>query len=142
MAAAYSLDLRERVVETVGEGVSRRHTAGLFKLSVSTVIRWAKQLARTGSCAAAPSGGDHKSKDVEVHKEWLLGLTNTEPDLTLAEIGVRLRDTHGLKKSQSCLWRFFARHNVTFKKKHYMPPNRIARTSKRRAKPGVTIRQR
>jgi hypothetical protein len=27
-----------------------------------------------------------------------------------------LADTHDLKKSASCLWRFFRRHDVTFKK--------------------------
>ena len=73
VAAAYSLDLRRRVVETVAEGVSRRQAAELFRLGVSTVIRWARRVAETGSYAAVPSGGDHKSKDIEVHKEWLLG---------------------------------------------------------------------
>ena len=43
-------------------------------------------------------------------------LVTAEPDLTLTEIHVRLHATHGLKKSFSCLWRFFARHAVTFKK--------------------------
>ena len=38
-------------------------------------------------------------------------------DATLAEIQTRLAATHGLKKSPSCLWRFFRRHDVTFKKK-------------------------
>ena len=116
MAAAYSLDLRQRVIATIAEGKSRRQAADLFKLGVSTVIRWARRAAETGSCAAAPSGGDHKSKDIEVYKDWLLGLTDSEPDLTLAEIRTRLRETHGLTKSSSCLWRFFARQDVTFKK--------------------------
>jgi transposase len=114
--AAYSLDLRERVVDTVGEGASRRGAAGLFKVSVSTAIRWAKRLATTGSCAPLPSGGDHRSKALEQHKDWLLALVKEEPDATLAEIRTRLADTHGLKKSASCLWRFFRRHDVTFKK--------------------------
>ena len=116
MPAAYSLDLRERVVDTVGEGASRRGAAGLFKVSVSTAIRWAKRLATTGSCAPLPSGGDHRSKALEQHKDWLLALVKEEPDATLAEIRTRLADTHGLKKSASCLWRFFRRHDVTFKK--------------------------
>ena len=32
MPAAYSLDLRERVVGTLGGGVSRRGAAGVFKV--------------------------------------------------------------------------------------------------------------
>ena len=116
MPAAYSYDLRERVVAAVEEGASRRCAARQFKLGISTVIRWVARLAATGSCAATPSGGDHKSTAVEIHKDWLLDLVKAEPDLTLTEIHVRLRATHGLTKSCSCLWRFFARHDITFKK--------------------------
>ena len=121
MPAAYSLDLRERVVDTVEAGASRRGAAGVFKVSVSTAIRWTKRLTATGSCAPLPSGGDRRSKAVEQHKDWLLTLVGEEPDVTLAEIQTRLADTHGLTKSPSCLWRFFRRHDVTFKKN---PPRR------------------
>ena len=116
MPAAYSLDLRERVIDAVEAGASRRRAAAVFKVSISTVIRWAKRVAETGSYAPLPSGGDHKSKDVEAHKDWLLSVITAEPDLTLEEIQGRLKATHDLPKSQSCLWRFFARHDVTFKK--------------------------
>jgi len=141
MPAAYSYDLRERVVAAVAEGASRRGAARQFKLGISTVIRWVARLAATGSCAATPSGGDHKSEAVEIHKDWLLDLVKAEPDLTLTEIHARLHATHGLKKSFSCLWRFFARHDITFKKKLCTLPNRTARTSKRLAKPGGETRR-
>ena len=90
MAAAYSYDLRERVVSAVGEGVSRRGAARRFKVGISTVVRWVARLAATGRCAATPSGGDHMSKAVEIHKFWLLDLVKAVPDLTLTEIHVRL----------------------------------------------------
>lgn len=117
MPAAYSLDLRERVVEAVKEGASCHRAAGQFKVSISSAIRWARRLITTGSCAATPSGGDNKSKTLEAHKEWLLDLVKTAPDLTFTEIQGRSHDMHGVKKSRSCLWRFFARHDITFKKK-------------------------
>jgi transposase len=116
MPAAYSLDLRERVVGAVEGGLSRHGAAALFKVGVSSVIRWTKRLAETGSFAALPSGGDHRSGDIEAHAEWLLALVKAETDLSLEEIRTRLKNTHGLTKSVSCLWRFFARHNVTLKK--------------------------
>jgi transposase len=116
MPAAYSLDLRERVTGTVEDGVSRRRAAAVFKVSISAVIRWVKRVPETGSCAPLPSGGHHKSKDVEAHKDWLLSVITAEPDLTLEEIQGRLMATHDLPKSQSCLWRFLARHDPTFKK--------------------------
>ena len=116
MPAAYSLDLRERVVTAVEEGLARQSVAHLFTVGISTVSRWAKRLAETGGVAAKPSGGDHKSQAVEAHGDWLLSLADTTPDLTLEEIRARLREAHGLEKSISCLWRFFDRHDVTFKK--------------------------
>jgi transposase len=116
MPAAYSLDLRERVIGAVEAGASRRRTAAVFKVSISTVVRWAKRVDESGGYAPRPSGGDHKSKEVEAHRDWLLSIVAAEPDLTLEEIQGRLKAAHQLPKSLSCLWRFFARHNVTFKK--------------------------
>jgi transposase len=116
MPAAYSLDLRERVIDAVESGTSRRRAAAVFKVSYSTVIRWAKRLSETGSYAALPSGGDYKSRAIEAHGDWLLAAVIASPDLTLEEIRTRLRDTHGVVKSDSCVWRFFDRHGVTFKK--------------------------
>jgi len=117
MPAPYSLDLRSRVVAAVKQGISRHRAAGQFGVSISSAIRWAMRFTRTGSCAAGPSGGDRRSGSLEAHKDWLLDLVRAEPDLTLGEIHSRLQATHGLKKSPSCLWRFFARHQITFKKK-------------------------
>lgn len=128
MPAAYSLDLRVRVVNAVREGTPPAHAAGLFKVGLRTVTRWAKRLRTTGSCAASPSGGDRRSMPLEAHKEYLLDLTAAEPDLTLAEIQARLEAAHGLRKGTSSLDRFFRRHEITYKKKPCTPPNRTART--------------
>lgn len=117
MPAAYSLDLRQRVVAAVQDGASRHQAARQFRVSISTAIRWALRLTATGSCEAGPSGGDRRSASLEVHRDWLLELVRTEPDLTLVEIQSRLQITHELRKSTSCLWRFFARHKITLKKK-------------------------
>ena len=117
MPAAYSFDLRTRVVAAVQQGTSRHQAARQFGVSISSAIRWVLRFTVTGRCAAAPSGGDHRSDSLETHKDWLLELIRTEPDLTLTEIRSRLQATHGLRKSPSCLWRFFARHKITFKKK-------------------------
>jgi hypothetical protein len=67
-------------------------------------------LPRQAVARRARPGGDHKSKAIEAHRDWLLAVVVAEPDLTTAEIQVRLKETHGLAKSTSCQWRFFARH--------------------------------
>ena len=142
MPAAYSFDLRERVVGAVEDGSSRRHAAEVFRVSVSTAIRWARRIAETGTCAAKPSGGDYRSGALEAHAAWLLALVAEEPDLTLAEIQARLKETHDLSKSISCLWRFFARHGVTFKKNRACrrtgPAGRQGRSGRVAGEPIVT----
>ena len=40
------MDLRERVVAAVGDGQSCRQVSALFRVSVSSVVKWA-QLARS-----------------------------------------------------------------------------------------------
>ena len=99
-------------------GREKTHADRLFtRPSVARCCRWAMRFATTGGCAALPSGGDHRSANLETRKDWLLELLHREPDLTLAEIQSRLQASHGLRKSPSSLWRFFARHKITFKKK-------------------------
>lgn len=116
MPAAYSLDLRVRVVNAVREGLPPGHAASLFKVSLSTVTRWSRRLRTAGGCAASPSGGDRRSMPLEERADYLMALTAAEPDLTLAEIQARLEAAHGLRKAVSSLHRFFRRHKVTFKK--------------------------
>jgi transposase len=68
-----------------------------------------------GSYAPLPMGGDTRSQRVEAHADFLLGLHRREPDLTLHEICNRLSRARGEKVSPSMIWRFFDRHDITFK---------------------------
>ena len=116
MPAPYSLDLRVRVVDAVENGTSRRRAARIFKVSAATVVRWTRRQTETGSCAAFPSGGDRRSDAVEAPKDWLITEVENEPDASLDELRDRLKQTHALSKSASCLWRFFDRHGIAFEK--------------------------
>ena len=114
MPKPYSQDLRERVVGAVAAGASCHEAAGAFEVGVSSAIRWVARWRQTGSAAAKPMGG--KRSRLDAHKEWLLELIATEPDLTLEEIRGRLR-ARGIVVSASSVWRFYDRHDITFKKK-------------------------
>ena len=65
----------------------------------------------TGSIAPKPSGGS----TVEKHADFLLGLIAEQPD-TLDEIVAAMRKRR-IAGSRSAVWRFFARRNISFKKK-------------------------
>ena len=125
MPRPYSQDLRERVVRAVEAGASCHEAAAAFEVGVSSAIRWVARWRGTGSVAAKPMGG--KRSPLDAHKDWLLALIGAEPDLTLEEMRTRLRG-RGILVSTSMVWRFFDRHDITFKKK----PARIRTGARRR----------
>src|SRR5450631_161837 len=114
---ALSGDLCKRVVEAVVEGgVSRNAAAKRFEVSIASAVRWVKRDETTGEISPAPSGGDRRSRRIEAHRDYLLGLIRRAPDMTLLEIKERLIANCGERFSVSVLWRFFDRHGMTFKK--------------------------
>jgi transposase len=111
-----SLDLRRRVVAAIREeGMSCRAAARRFEVSFASAIRWAAAMRERGSFAPLAMGGDTRSRRVEAHADYLLRLHRLEPGLTLAEICARLERARGEKVSPSMIWRFFDRHDITFK---------------------------
>jgi transposase len=115
MAKPYSEDLRERVVAAVEGGLSRRQAAALFDLGISTVVHWMRRFRETGSVAAKPMGGDHRSR-LTAERAWILGRIEAEPDLTIEELRERLKE-RGVIVGYGTVWRFFEREDITFKKK-------------------------
>ena len=127
MAQALSDDLRRRVVAAVMEGgMSRRGAAQRFGIAPSTAIKWVDAWQRTGSYRPGRQGGDRRSQRIEARAAAVLALIEETPDMTLAEIAAHLEDAHGLRVSQSTVWRFFHRRGVTFKKKPRMPASSSA----------------
>jgi transposase len=115
MAKGYSKDLRVRAVSIVETGESAREAGRLLDVSASTAIRWIDRWTTTGSVEAKPGTG-HSRSPLEEHRQWLLDLVVAEPDLTLEEIRARLRADKKLKTATSSVWRFYERHEITFKK--------------------------
>ena len=109
MPKAYSGDVRQRVIAQVEGGASRREVAEEFEISASTAIIWVKCFRATGRCAASIS-------PLEKHPDFLLGLIEQQPDLTLDEVALAMRK-HKIPGSRTAVWRFFKRHKITFKKK-------------------------
>ena len=108
-----SLELRERVVNAVESGASRREAAEWFEVSPSSAIKWVQRRQATGSMAPKPSGGS--ISPLEMHADFLLSLIAERSDLTLDEIVVAMHKGR-IAGSRSAVWRFFKRHNISFKK--------------------------
>ncbi len=126
---ALSDDLRQRVVRAVVDGgMSRNAAAKRFGVSIASAVRWVARFAATGGISPDPMGGDRRSHRIEAHRDYLLGLIRRQPDVTLLEIQERLIANCGERFSSSVIWRFFDRHEITFKKGPRMPRNSDART--------------
>jgi transposase len=115
MSAPRSVDLRSRVVAEVEAGSSRNAAARRFRVGVSSAIRWVALKEATGSLE--PRRRRKPRSPLEPHKDWLLGLVASEPDLTLEQVVQRIGEELGLKTTDSSVDRFYARHDVSFKKK-------------------------
>ena len=78
MGISYSLDLRQRVIEDVDNGMTQIEAAKKFKVSRSAIVRWLKLRSKTNSLAPKigyQKGHSHKitewdefEKFVEVNK--------------------------------------------------------------------------
>ena len=113
MPRPYSDDLRERVIEAVEAGASRREAAESFNLCPSSAVKWLQRWRDTGSAKAKPTGGS--TSPLEAHAEELLALIAEQPDLSLDEVVVAMRKRR-IRGSRTAVWRFFARRRFTFKK--------------------------
>jgi transposase len=114
MPRPYSDDLRERAVEEVKSGASRREVAEQFGVSPSAVIKWLRRWRETGSAAAKPNGGS--VSPLEKYAKWFLDLIAAQPDLTLDEVMVAKKKAR-IPGSRSAVGRFFLRHGISVKKK-------------------------
>jgi transposase len=125
MPKSYSSDLRERVIEAVESGASRREAGERFEVSASSSIRWLQRWRESGSAAPKPRGGS--VSPLEKFAAQVLALNAEQPDLTLVETAAELRKRR-IRTSRSSLWRFFDRHGITLKKK---PTSRGTAASRR-----------
>ena len=125
MPKSYSSDLRERVIEAVEAGASRREAGERFEISVSSSVRWLQRWRESGSVAPKPRGGS--VSPLEEFAARVLALIAERPDLTLVETVAELRRRR-IRTSRSSLWRFLDRHGITVKKK---PASRGTAASRR-----------
>lgn len=114
MPKACSQDLRERVIEAVEMGASRHEAADRFEVSVSSAVKWVQRWRESKSAAPKPRGGS--VSPLEAYAKEILAMSAAQPDLTLMETVDELRKRR-IRTSQSALSRFYARHDITFKKK-------------------------
>jgi len=127
MARAYSQDLRDRVIDAVLEGAPARQAAARFGVGDATAIVWVRRARRTGERGARKQGQPKRCK-LDPHRDFLLSLIETTPDLTISELLERLLAERGMKASRATLWGFLDRCGLTYKKRRPMRASKTGRT--------------
>jgi transposase len=59
--------------------------------------------------------GGYKRSPLDGHADVLLALNAEQPDLTVDEFRAALRD-RGIRAGRGSVWRFFERHEISYKK--------------------------
>ena len=115
MTRAYSTDLRERVVAAVRAGSTCRVVADRFGVAVSSVVKWSRLEARTGSVAPGRTGG-HRKPILAPQHDWLMARVEACSDGTLFALRDELR-ARGVQVSHDSVWRYLRGAGISFKKK-------------------------
>lgn len=109
-----SQDLRIRVVEKVGTGMSRRQAADHFDVSPSSAIRFVHQYETDGS--VAPKVHGPRKRRLDPYAEDILNWIEDVPDMTLQELSERLLTIHGIRAPKSTIDDWLRSRNISFKK--------------------------
>ena|SRR5215471_15480822 len=111
MGKPYSEDLRRSVVQAIEAGHTYEETAELCGVSVSSISRFLSRWRRRGSVKAEKFGG-YKGYALERHRSRIARWVDAQPDITLAELQVRMAAV-----SQTSIFRFLRHLGFSFKKK-------------------------
>ena len=131
MAAAYSLDLRARVLKDADAGLSSKELAERYHVSRAWVDALKQRRRETGSIGPRPQT-KFRGRVLAGQEDRLATLIVARPDATLAELRDALPTTAGL----TTLWRTIERLGFTVKKKRSTPTNNVDLMSPRRAGSG------
>jgi transposase len=120
MAKAYSDDLRRKVLERhqLGEE-TLEDLAERFGVSIGWVKKISASFTRTGQMERpAPVGVGRPRKATAAIDCFVSTAIKDEPDLTLAELQLRLFQQQQLEISIGALWNLLRRLNLRLKKNH------------------------
>lgn len=125
MGRPYSMDLRERVIAAIEGGMSTGEAAKRFLIGKATAGAWARLKRATGS-VAPPKQGKPKGSVLDAHADFICGLIDETPDITLDEMTGRLREDRAVVVVRTAVWKFLDRRDMTHKKRPPTPANRNA----------------
>lgn len=129
---AYSLDLRERIVEAVERQIeSKRKIAEMFGVHETFLYKLLRQKRERGDIAPLPHGGGARAKLSEDHRGQLSGLVAATPDATLDELREQMENKARVAVSLSTICRGLQALGLSRKKSPSLPPKRTPKSAPR-----------
>lgn len=122
MGAAYSQDLRDRVLAACDRGMPTKEVSEVFQVSRAWVRRVKQRRREHGETGPRKMGGPGP---IKIDRVRLAELVRERPDATLKELRAML----GIDCAESSICAALKRMGLTFKKRRSMPPSRTAPTS-------------
>jgi len=119
MAAAYSDDLRDRILSAYDRGMKTAQIADLFEVSPAWARRLKQTRRETGRTRPLRPGGKRPPK---IDRSRLAQLVEAQPDATLKELRERL----GVRCALSSLCTALKKLGLSFKKSRSTPRSRTA----------------
>lgn len=116
MAHSYSSDLRQRIVDAISQGRSRRGAAADFRVSAATAVRLKQRLDRTGSIEPSRQGRPRGGGKLGPWRDAIIARVEAQPDITMPDLASWLDAQHGVSADPSNLSKLLCRAGFTFKK--------------------------
>jgi len=127
---AYSLDLRQRIIDALGDGATIEATAQRFAVGITSVKRYKARLQETGTLAPTPWPG-RAPKIKKEQQEDLRTLVAARTDWTLDALSAAWHQEQGVQATVSVLSDTLRRFQITYKKRAASPPRGMKRSAKR-----------
>lgn len=121
---AYSLDLRQRVVNAYEQGHDSIATiAERFSVSIGFVKKMLALYRTTGDLAPRPHGGGRSASLTARQRQLISRQVRASNDISLAELRTLLQEQEGVSVHVSTICRALARLNLPHKKRASPPPS-------------------
>lgn len=117
MPAAYSVDLRQRILDAyeAKEG-SQRELAKRFKVSLSFVRDLMRHYREQKTVQPKPHGGGAVAKLGVAEQSLIAQWLQQQPDLLLRELCERIEQERSIKVGISTMWRTLEQMGISIKK--------------------------
>ena len=127
MSKMISMDIRDRFCRYIEAGSSARAAGRALMISPATATRFGRAVRSGETLIPKKRGRKPGTGKLAPYMEYLIGLIDEKPDITLFELRDSLSAAHGVQAHPSSIDAALKRHGLTYKKK---PDCRGARTGK------------